>query len=456
MKKLEYFLKHVYIQDYVRSSTVLQEVFKTNLVEEFSLELQNRYKQFEQTLSIRNHVAFFLNMTPAYFALKLPSHEILSLVDRQAQDIPLESIILNCIHEYLTHDEDIVSTCNFDITLLSSTQYARLVPDLILKRMDKLRNCKIPFIEKSNAERTIYGISDFTRTSFGRRILLALEISPTSVSISKKNWIRIAKALESLEIQPDEMLIEKTQDEWFQYLDTLSERKEPIFEECVTLNHTYDQITLLESPNQNIRLKALENLEHIECIGHMYQMRKIVAEGSIKQQQKAISIIALTGLPWVANYLTKLLQTGRGEIRKAAAKALSEYSSKSFTKGIRDLSSQKEQLVKVGLFYSLYGKELNLERLDFLASHKNPLVRLEVTKSVTSSAVKEFKPIIRKLLLDKERRIRLQLAEQIHSMEEENARMAIETLQHDPDIEVRETALKNAEKRWREEEGLSR
>lgn len=455
LREIDEFLRHTIRQDFQASSIFLQSLFQNDMIEEFSSTLKEVIEETKSpTLSVRNHITYFFSMIPIYFALHIPSYEILLIPLKEDNTEDFQSTIVQFTLASIRNDDGNISITDLDVSITSKTEYAIIIPDIISKRMIQIENCKIFYYEEPIRERTLYCISHLSKTSFGRRILLALDIPPSKIIITNKDWKRISKALIELKLNPSLMLVKLDREDWFEVIDNESIRSKNNSTEIQLLEKVAYCTSLLESPSDSVRMQALKRLSAIDCIGHIEIIKKIIATAEKKEQAKALEILSSSGLPGNIEYLSDLVRKTDGQLRTDAAKALSRLTSRIFTKSIDALASSSEHQVRVGVTSPSKHGKTSLIRLENLAHHSNPLVRLEVAKSLAPMAGERVKHILEELLHGSGRIIRLELARLIPIMSEENARITLDILYRFKDQEILEVTRDMAEKRWGMNEGL--
>ena len=451
------FLHVVGSGDFNGSSRVLGELSEQKRLSELISALKQQDLVASVTpLRLRDHVFTFLSGHAVYFALEIQSFNLLESVDGLDPSSVRESMLKNTSRLLGSKSPELVQYA-IDAEEAAESQYAVILPSLLEQRVDELQNCIVPFTVTGPAgtPRTDYCVANLLRTSYGRRILLAIGKADLVPVISEKEWKTVAKSVKELGHDPDAMLKQVETREWAVMVKSI----QAFVDEAHVAHKEIVDLRALRSAWETLRAKksgqlssALREVAESMSSACNKQLMTIAQTAIRSERLLAIQALVNSGGIGVADHLEGMLSETDETVRTQVARGFSELVSHEFRRldGIiqPDSGPIKPRIHQV--IATDRGPDLSV--LSVLARHKNPLVRLEAARTLSASESPELHQILAQMAMDADDRVRYEVVKASPRLSSHLAAEVLRPALSDKCPELQKLATKLARERWSDSE----
>ncbi|MHA2360279.1 MAG: hypothetical protein ACXAB5_08395 [Candidatus Thorarchaeota archaeon] len=191
----------------LRGGSILELVLGLEAIEEVGSPI---------TLELRDHIFYYLGMWDIYFAVQIPSTEVMKLVHRSDIRDKAQTFMVEFNRDILERKDNRFDQFCVNIQTISKGQYAVLVPSILEQRTEELLNCKIQFQE---GPPPLYCTADLLETYYGRKIVTATHGNRSfDIVIDEDQYSTIRESLASTGLDTESMLVRIDSDQWDEYV----------------------------------------------------------------------------------------------------------------------------------------------------------------------------------------------------------------------------------------------
>jgi hypothetical protein len=448
-------MKAVKIQDLRLSLRVLSESLTNRSLNAFADELRE-YHDSSTTfnLAVRDHIAGFLDFWPVYFALKLPSHEILLKVSDLDSLVVARIKLLDFVRGLVEIKDDKIIFSQVDTQTASRGHYSLLLPSILERRTTLFDTFSIPFL--SDSYRSRYFIGHLSSTSYGQDLLDTIGIPIDQLVIGEKKWTVLEKALNTFSITPSERLIEIDEQDWVKLINEFPGLGGKYSSgELQQVDSLWKSLRSLKSPDTETRSSALKAILETKSLTAVPQIAPLIREGPLFERYLVIEALSEVGGPEAESLLGDLLQDDDPVTRNKAARALAFFASKEFTTPA-DVFFKEQGLSQTAVKIKALAEEGVKESIDYLqvlSKHQSRYVKLEVVSTLKAMNSTRGNCILRDMQQDPDASIRLEIVKAAKSIERKDAYDLLKTAIQDCNPQVQSLAKEVAAELWPDEIG---
>jgi len=307
----------------------------TALHEASILELATKLEEVEQavplqTLEFRDHIFYYLNMWDIYFAVQIPSIEVLKLLHENNVVNNSQVFMIDFIRDLLDSENSQFNQYSVDVETISRGQYAILLPSLLERRARELENCKIQYLR---GPPSLYCTADLMNTYYGRKIVSAThKVRNFDIVVNAKLFGTIDKSLSSAGLDVTSMLEEIEPDIW-EFL--LARKKSPRQRqngpsELIVLNRVKSARSNIFAENYRQQLAALNAITLSKTQRCNDVLTEVVSDENSRLRRRSLRQLGETGDSSTLDFLAGIMKNDGDEaIRTEAARAFSSLTSRS-------------------------------------------------------------------------------------------------------------------------------
>jgi len=170
------------------------------------------------TLEIRDHIFHYLGMWDIYFAVQIPSIDVLKILHENNIEKDAQVFMIDHIRGVLDTEDCRFDQFCVDVETISRGQYAILVPSILEQRATEFENCKIQFRKDPTP---LYCTADLLKTYYGKKIVSATHNRISfDIVVGAELFSIIENSLLSAGLDIVSMLEEIDYDSWDDFVST--------------------------------------------------------------------------------------------------------------------------------------------------------------------------------------------------------------------------------------------
>ncbi|UCE10649.1 MAG: hypothetical protein JSW61_01595 [Candidatus Thorarchaeota archaeon] len=330
------FLGAVAKRDFRSSSEILLTAVTSGTTTDIAQQIGPFIEAWDHpSLSVRDHITSFLDLTPLYFAVNVHSLDIIRVFDGTDDHASLLKAVVRWVANLIEGQDPNMKQNAIDVMSIIGTAYASSLPTILDLRNSELESCKIPYSKTTarGKHRVRYNISTLMQSSFGRRLIESAIVLPENGIVGEAGWYWTSSLLGQVGFKPEKMLTEVSQKEWYTFcrrnaagVVCKDDRKEMIA--LADLRHTSESLL---SPNRETQLTALTKLRANPTFVHNDALVGIVRDGESMLAALALDILETTGDASTVDALSDLVRVQDHPYRTRIARSLSNLASKELT-----------------------------------------------------------------------------------------------------------------------------
>ncbi|TFF95555.1 hypothetical protein EU546_03065, partial [Candidatus Thorarchaeota archaeon] len=302
------FKEAVEVGDYSASEDILDGSFSDgtlrDIISVVELKVEN---ERSSSLAFRDHVFSYVNLEGAYFALQIPSHELLHMLRGANTREDVTNDAFELVVTLSEMRDPTMKVTEVDIESVRDTAFAVLIPWVLARRLEEMQSARIQYSQSDDANgRTRYCISQLLDTYYGRKIVWAAmgerawDDPYDSIVVGDEVFMRMEQALRGLDLDIDGLLEVIDSNDWFKFVREVETQKARGMRSrelglVVELAATTDQ-TLVENPASIERLAgAVESFRTSACNGRLKEYALGSSVDSIPIRIRCIGLLGRFG-----------------------------------------------------------------------------------------------------------------------------------------------------------------
>jgi len=318
-------------RNYAASAYLLEHALQEGSL----LELIKKLEEINEaasllTLEFRDHIFHYLGMWDIYFAVQIPTVDVLQILHENniEQDAPI--FMIDHIRSLLESEDSKLNQFHIDVETISKGQYAILVPSLLSQRATEFANCKI---QHRKDPTSLYCTADLLKTYYGKKIVSATHKNRVfDIVVGPELFSIIEASLISAGLDPVSMLEEIDYDSWDDLVSTKksSIRRYSESGELSILNRVISARSNIYSNNFRHQVTALNAIVLAKTQLCNDILMSVASDNSLQLRRRALKHLGELGDTVVMEFLVKVMKNDDDEsIRKEAARAYSMLTSSS-------------------------------------------------------------------------------------------------------------------------------
>lgn len=333
-------------RNYSDSSQLINQTIKEGTIQELVLGLEEIDKTLSHiTLERRDHIFYYLGLWDVYFAVQLPSKDVLGLLHNRDLRENARVFMVEFIRDLVNRNDNRFDQFCVNIQTISRGQYAVLVPTILEHRTEELLNCKIQFKEGTSR---LYLTTDLLKTYYGRKIVTATHGHRSfDIVVTGDQYDTIKESLESTGFDTESMLVEIDSNKWDEYV---KERRKPRIHrnmrddnkdrvdragELAVLHRVKSARSNIYSENFNQQHTALISIIDAKTQLCNDVLTDIAADPSHSLRNRALKQLGESGDLLTLNFLNDIMKNDEHtSFRREAARAYSALTSRTAGLGL--------------------------------------------------------------------------------------------------------------------------
>lgn len=431
-------------KNYSASSTLLNKIIEDNLVDKVAVQFGEQDTQDSHpTLEFRDHALYFMGLWELYFAIEIPSIELLVDIQERRNENDTEIVSIELIREWIEDNDARLNQSFIDLEAISRTRFAVLLPQILTQRSEELENCVIPFRTTPNEQ---YCIVNLLKTYYGKKIATAaLSDSNIDTVVGKKTFGKLYRNLESAGLNVGLMLEEYDSVKWNEIICNITEQHESnIKSRELRLLHRVRtarfEIFLSSFRKQVAALDTILNSKTQVCND---VLMRIASDVTNPMRRRAINALGTTGDSTTMEFLSRFMNDRDDGVKVEATRAFSLLASQSKWSGIQHKItpiSQKVPLLDIA--------KINQVLNTLIAKNMPPALVDDTLTAVALQGNQYAIDILERLLNKPQSQIRMAVVRSTRRLEKDAAARIIKAALDDDDPEVVRLAEKEIENRW--------
>ena len=395
------------------------------------------------TLELRDHVMYFLGLWDLYFAVKIPSNELLSIMQENYSQDDIDILTMDFIRDLIEKNDERLDQSNIDIEKISKSQYAVILPQILTGRYEELESCIIPFQDGNSPH---YCIANLMKTYYGKKILSAtLSEKQLDVVVGKSVFSKIIDSLSSAGLETSSMLRSTTEKEWEELLCKIKESRPSEIEsrEIRLLNRVNIARNEIFLDSFRKQVAAMDTILSAKTQICNDVLMVIAADKENPMRRRAINALGQTGNSATMEFLSNLLDDSDSGARIEATRAYSILASEINWPGIKKIihkPARKTPLLDIA--------KINHVLNTLLAKNMPTAIIEDTLTAVASQGGPHACEILEKLLTKPQPQVRLAVIKASRLLDLEDAAIIIREALNDDDPAVVDLAEKEIDKRW--------
>lgn len=445
------FLDMVDNADFEGTSLLLDDILADAHTISFSLELERIVEQ-EDTfhlfqLKIRDHVFDYLKCQGLYFALRIPSYQLLQLVSEHYERNKAVDRLLELVYMLNSQDDPTLDLSFVEIDSLKNSIFVVLIPELLSRRESELSNCVSYYSEAAGLK---YSISELLKTHYGKKIAAACDIDPQHPVIRSREFDKLRKAMSSLGLDIGMMQSEVPKDNWYEYATAASRRLNGgnlKSREMQVLHKTAYARLRLSSGNPSTVGAALLDISNSKTRFCNDAVVRIATVGSDSLRTEAVRVLEASKDLSQVGFLSSLIRDSSGGLRTALATAVSSLSSSTFASSI-PIPNKKKERAPIVVHIPPNLRMVYNRIISTITESRTLHLRLDAIRSLATFNIPEMEKDLKKLMLDSDPRIRLAVLELAETLPRYQSHGLISIALEDKEDDVVTKATSILESRW--------
>lgn len=434
------------IDQALRGGTILELVLGLEAIEEVGSPT---------TLELRDHIFYYLGMWDIYFAVQIPSTEIMKLVHRSDIRDRAQTFMVDFNRDILERKDNRFDQFCVNIQTISKGQYAVLLPSILEQRTEELLYCKIQFQE---GPPPLYCTADLLETYYGRKIVTATHGNRSfDIVIDEDQYATIRESLASTGLDTESMLVRIDSDQWEEYV---KKRRRPRIHQMLRddKKSRYGGSTELavlhrvKSARSNIYSRSF-NQQHTALnaiIAARTQLcndvlMDVASDPSHQMRKRALKQLGESGELITLDFLDDMMKNdGNMSIRKEAARAYSALASRKAGMGLGyPLPATKPPVVDISKINTI---------LNTLIAKGMPTAMIDETlSSVALQGGSESAEILLRLFALPQESVRQAIVKATRLLEKQSAALIIRAALNDESLKIVSLAEHEIDSRWPDE-----
>lgn len=401
------------------------------------------------TLENRDHIFHYLGMWDIYFAVQIPSLNVLRVLkDRSVRENP-QSFMVAFTRDLLVERDRRFDQFCINIQTISKGHYAVLIPAILQQRIEELHECKIQYKEGESRQ---YCTADLLKTYYGQKIVSAAHgHRHFDVVVNEEQFATIRESLEATGLAIEPMLAEIDPRYWEEFVDEKRRQRGPNTDGDESISQ-YSELNVLhrvKSARSNIYSSDF-NQQH-SAITTMHDAKThlcndvlsdIATNPTHSLSIRAIRQLGEFGDKVTLDLLEDLMKNGRTTpVRREATRAYSTLSSR--LEGLGPISPPqvaKPPTVDISEINSI---------LNSLLSKGMPTTMIDETlSSVVFQGGSNAAEILLRLYGRPQERVRLAIVKASRLLNKEDAASIIRAALNDESSAIVDLAEKEIDSRW--------
>ncbi len=297
------------------------------------LELIKKLEEIEQkasllTLEFRDHIFHYLGMWDIYFAVQLPSINVLQLLHENDIEKDAQVFMIDHIRGLLERGDSKFDQYCVNVETISRGQYAILVPSVLEQRTTEFENCKIQYRKDPTP---LYCTADLLKTYYGKKIVSATHNRRTfDIVVDHELFSTIEESLLSAGLDIKSMLEEIDYDSWEDFVST---KKNSILKtsesgELVILRRVISARSNIYANNFRQQIAALNAIVLAKTQLCNDVLMAVGSDDSHQLRRRVLKHLGESGDSVVMEFLAGVMKNDSDEsVRKEAARAYSVLTS---------------------------------------------------------------------------------------------------------------------------------
>ncbi|RLI54961.1 MAG: hypothetical protein DRP09_11270 [Candidatus Thorarchaeota archaeon] len=448
-------LRSVKRYDFVASRKVLDRALAEDKAQDLAQSIQERLQDGQLgDLRYRDHVFRYFGLDEVYFALRMTSNELLHKLSYAQNSAEGRQDAFDLVVAAARQGDPTVWLNAIDVEQISSSEFAVLLPIVLEKRIEELKDLHIYCSLRDARPRVMrYLVDELMETYYGMRIVIAAQEGrkPETV-VGSSAYSRIRDALETLGLDTQSMLVEIPGHQWQSFVnDRVRFRyspKEPSLE-LVRVEDVFIRIHLAETGSERA---VVDLLNLIESTGTSVCNKTLCDFATTRFHRvstdlrtRVLRILGERGDRSVSDRLAALLTTSDVAVRRATAKALSAIESRiawvmkpetPLTVGYINREALSHDLARV------------VKRLMENVRESDHTTIRDALLSLAEVGGPETSRLLQGMMRNPERILRFNVVAASGRLPREDAADIIKLALNDEDEEVRSAAMREIERRW--------
>ncbi len=297
------------------------------------LELIKKLEEIEHnasllTLEFRDHIFYYLGMWDIYFAVQLPSINVLQLLHENDIEKDAQVFMIDHIRGLLERGDSKFDQYCVNVETISRGQFAILVPSVLDQRTTEFENCKIQYRKDPTP---LYCTADLLKTYYGKKIVSATHNRRTfDIVVDHELFRTIEESLLSAGLDIESMLEEIDYDSWEDFVST---KKNSILQysesgELVILRRVISARSNIYANNFRQQIAALNAIVLAKTQLCNDVLMAVGSDDSHQLRRRVLKHLGESGDSVVMEFLAGVMKNDADEsVRKEAARAYSVLTS---------------------------------------------------------------------------------------------------------------------------------
>ncbi|MFX0053413.1 MAG: hypothetical protein ACFFAD_00675 [Candidatus Hermodarchaeota archaeon] len=415
--------------DFHSSSNLLLEFVREENILELKESLYSAFRE-NRDLRIRDHVANFLAIDPIYCALEIPSYDLIDIVKGIRTRNTAIQLTFEYVHTLFESQSRQFNSGAVRVERAASSPYSIFLPEILEKRIQEIRDCKVPFTRKHTltSARQLYYIGHLRNTKYGKSILQTFSESEIGTVVDKEVWTEIASILAGLGFEPESMSEEIPPDDWYDYVKWIDEalphstvfalEKQPR-DEIEAIRRLDASIQGIEEEGGSRGLTQLALLKEIKSLRTRHYNRNLIALQpmmTIHHQGVIIDILVNTRDPASEDILNTLLDSKVRSERALAARGLARLNAFESPISVSD-PSEADSIELAEMMSSAISvkqrQRSTKSALMVLANSKIPSVRKDLARILIELHDNDTRELFFQLIKDPEEEVGLEIVSNV-------------------------------------------
>ncbi|MFW9883779.1 MAG: hypothetical protein ACFFEX_05265 [Candidatus Thorarchaeota archaeon] len=410
--------------DFHSSSNLLLEFVREENILELKESLYSAFRE-NRDLRIRDHVAHFLAIDPIYCALEIPSYDLFDILKGVRTRNTAIQLIFEYVHTLFESQSQQFNSGAVRVERAAPSPYSIFLPEILQKRIQEIRDCKVPFTEKHTRTtvRQLYYIGHLRNTKYGSSILQTFSESEIESVVDKQVWTEIASILAGLGFEPESMSEEIPPDDWYASVKSLDEAL-PHSTLFRVGKQPRDEIEALKRLDASIKgleeggprgLNQLALLKEIKSLRTRHYNRNLIAlqpTMATHHQGVIIDILVNTRDPASEDILNTLLDSKVRSERALAARGLARLNALESPISVSD-PSEADSIELAEMMSSAISvkqrQRSTKSALMVLANSKIPSVRKDLARILIELHDNDTRELFFQLIKDPEEEVGLEI-----------------------------------------------
>ncbi|TFG32097.1 HEAT repeat domain-containing protein [Candidatus Thorarchaeota archaeon] len=413
---------------------------EVSILERFrETDLQNPH----QTLELRDHIMKFLGLWELYFAIDIPSYELMKTLQNKPLSSDIQHQTLEYIRELLDERDTRVDQSCINIDSIGRSQYAVILPQILSMRTEEFENCIIPYLA---APTRLFCIANLVKTHYGHKIVNAtLNAHSFDLVVGMSTFSKISESLCSAGLDINSMLQPIDPNEWTE-IECKSHEQHPAdteSRELRLLHRIKSARTEIFLDSFRKQVAALDTILSAKTQVCNDVLMTIASDITNPMRRRAINALGQTGDSSTMDFLSKILNDSDEGSRVEATRAYSKLASQRQWSGVHhhiSPSSEKIPLLDIAkinqILNTLIAKSLPTEAID------------DTLGAVVAQGGPQAVDILLRLLLKPQTHVRQAVIRASRRMEKDLAAKIIKHALSDESPEVVDLAERELENRW--------